>query len=370
VFIDHISDARKLGIEVLAPDVNRGRADFDVQNNRIIFGLTAIKGLGRGAAEEIVRARTDGGKFKDLFDFCERIDRRIVPKSAVEKMIQAGAFDVFGRRAALFAAVTKAYASADERASEKRRGQSGLFDDEDGGGTDAGTPGRGLPDVPEWPETERLKFEKEALDFYITSHPLAQHDEQLRRFRTHDAGDLAKGKAGTEGRVGGMITNLDVRTANKGRNVGRKYAMFRIEDFTGSVRCIMWSDEYARFKEVVGGDFVGLFEGVLDWKPDRAEPDFQVKKVITIEEARSEFTKSMVLKVAYAEDDEALRRLDAVSLILKRYRGPCPVYLSVRDANGKQVQLKLNDEFRVNPAALKLEELEMVLGPGAVIFSR
>jgi DNA polymerase-3 subunit alpha len=370
VFIDHISDARKLGIEVLAPDVNRGRADFDVQNNRIIFGLTAIKGLGRGAAEEIVRARTDGGKFKDLFDFCERIDRRIVPKSAVEKMIQAGAFDVFGRRAALFAAVTKAYASADERASEKRRGQSGLFDDEDGGGTDAGTPGRGLPDVPEWPETERLKFEKEALDFYITSHPLAQHDEQLRRFRTHDAGDLAKGKAGTEARVGGMITNLDVRTANKGRNVGRKYAMFRIEDFTGSVRCIMWSDEYARFKEVVGGDFVGLFEGVLDWKPDRAEPDFQVKKVITIEEARSEFTKSMVLKVAYAEDDEALRRLDAVSLILKRYRGPCPVYLSVRDANGKQVQLKLNDEFRVNPAALKLEELEMVLGPGAVIFSR
>ena len=371
VFIDHIADARRLGIDVRPPDVNRGTADFDVQNNRIIFGLTAIKGLGRGATQEIVRARTETGTFKDLFDFCERIDRRVVPKAAVEKMIQAGAFDAFARRSAQFAAVTKAYASADERANEKRRGQTGLFDDAGDDGDATGAANSGLPDVPEWPETERLKFEKEALDFYISSHPLAQHDEQLRRFRTHDAGDLAKsGKNGTEARIGGMITNLDVRTANKGRNVGRKYAMFRVEDFTGSVRCILWSDEYSRFKELVTSDTVALFEGVLNWGEGRAEPDFQVKKLITIEEARAEFTKSMVLKVAYAEDDEALRKLDAVSLILKRYKGACPVYLSVRDLNGKQVQLKLNDEFRINPAALKLEELEMLLGPGTVIFSR
>jgi DNA polymerase III alpha subunit len=374
VFIDHIADARKLGVDVLPPDVNRGLPDFDVQNNRIIFGLTAIKGLGRGAAEEIVRARNEGGKFTDLFDFCERIDRRIVQKAAVEKMIQAGAFDSFGRRAAQFAAVTKAFQSADERAAEKRRGQKSFLDLFEGD-SDDGDEGRatnsGLPDVPEWPETEKLKFEKEALDFYITSHPLAQHDEQLRRFRTHDAGDLARGgKNGTEARIGGMITNFDVRTAQKGRNVGRKYAMFRIEDFTGSVRCIMWSDEYARYREQVGGDVVALYEGVLNWASDRAEPDFQVKKVITIEEARREFTKSMVLKLAYTEDEEALRKLDAVSLVLKRYRGACPVYLSVRDGNGKQVQMKLSDAYHVNPAALKLEELEMLLGAGSVIFSR
>lgn len=374
VFIDHISDARRLGIEVLPPDVNRGMADFDVQNNRIIFGLTAIKGLGRGAAEEIVRARTEGGKFNDLFDFCERVDRRVVQKAALEKMIQAGAFDCFARRSAQFAAVGKAYQSAEERAAEKRRGQKSfldLFESEGGEEASDSANNHGLPDVPEWPETERLKFEKEALDFYISSHPLAQHDEQLRRFRTHDAGDLARGgKNGLEARIGGMITNLDVRTANKGRNMGRKYAMFRIEDFTGTVRCIMWSDEYARFREVMTDDLVALFEGVLNWAPDRAEPDFQVKKVITIDEARREFTKSMVLKLSYSEDEETLRKLDAVSLVLKRYRGACPVYLSVRDLNGKQVQLKLNDEFRVNPAALKLEELEMLLGAGAVIFSR
>src|SRR3954468_21712817 len=114
-----------------------------------------------------------------------------------------------------------------------------LFGGEANGNGDANgaahDPDHGLPDVPEWPETERLKFEKEALDFYISSHPLAQHDDQLRRFRTHDAGPLAKnGKNGVQAQIGGMITNLDVRTANKGRNIGRKYAMFRIEDFTGS----------------------------------------------------------------------------------------------------------------------------------------
>jgi DNA polymerase-3 subunit alpha len=375
MLVDHIADARKLGVDVLPPDVNRGLADFDVQNNRIIFGLTAIKGLGRGAAEEIVRAREAGGKFKDLYDFFERVDRRIVQKAAVEKMVMAGAFDAFGRRAALFAAVPKAHQAAEERASDKRRGQKSfldMFEAGDGGGTDDGgpDPSHGLPDVPEWPETEKLKFEKEALDFYMSSHPLAQHDEQLRRFRTHDCGELAKGKNGTEARVGGMIVELQVRTANKGRNVGRKYATFRVEDFTGAVRCILWSDEYARFQELVAPDAVHLFEGVLNWTDGRAEPDFQIKKVLTIEEARREFTKSMVLKFAYGDDEGSLRKIDAVSVILKRYKGTCPVYLSVRDANGKQVQLKLSEDYRVNPASLKAEELEMLLGPGSVLFSR
>jgi DNA polymerase-3 subunit alpha len=375
MLVDHIADARKMGIEVLPPDVNRGAPDFDVQNNRIVFGLTAIKGLGRGAAEEVVRAREAGGKFKDLFDFCERIDRRIVPKSAVERMVMAGAFDAFGRRSAHFAAVSKAYQAADERAADRRRGQKSFLDMfETGGDEDDGPAANGaeygLPDVPEWPETEKLKFEKEALDFYMSSHPLAQHDEQLRRFRTYECAEMAKARSNTDGRVGGMIVELAVRTANKGRNAGRKYATFRVEDFTGTVRCILWSDEYARFQELVTPDAVHLFEGVLNWTEGRAEPDFQVKKILTLDEARREFTKSMLLKLPYTEDEGSLRKLDAVAVVLRRCRGACPVYLSVRDANGKQVQLKLNEEFRINPAAVKVEELEMLLGPGAVLFSR
>ena len=97
---------------------------------------------------------------------------------------------------------------------------------------------------------------------------------------------------------------MRVQTANRGRNMGRKYAMFRIEDFTGSVRCIMWSDEYARYKRRSPTTSSQLFEGVLNWASDRAEPDFQVKSVMTLDEARREFTKSMVLKLPYSEDEE------------------------------------------------------------------
>src|SRR5207248_4390454 len=148
MLVEHVADARKMGIEVLPPDVNRGMADFDVHNNRIIFGLTAIKGLGRGAAEEIVRAREAGGRFKDIFDFCERIDRRVVQKAAVERLVMAGAFDAFGRRAAHYAAVAKAFQAADERAAERRRGQRSFFDllDGDAAGEAAGSGGTHGPD--------------------------------------------------------------------------------------------------------------------------------------------------------------------------------------------------------------------------------
>jgi DNA polymerase-3 subunit alpha len=371
VMVDHIADARRLGVEVLPPDVNRGLADFTVHNNRIVFGLTAIKGLGRGAAEEIVRAREAGGKFKDVFDFAERVDRRTVQKAAVEKMVMAGAFDAFGKRAAVFQAIPKAYQAADEKASERRRGQKSFFDMFGDAGDDPGpadpAAATGMLDVPEWPEPEKLKFEKEALDFYVSSHPLAQHDEQLKRFRTHDAAQIVKLPTGTAVLAGGMVTQLQVRTVQKN---GKRWAMFYLEDFTGQCKCILWSDEYARFKDVVTPDAVLLFEGAVEWREGGSAGDLIVRKVLTADDARREMTKGLLLKMPYSDDDEALRKLDAVGLVLKRHRGATPVFLSVRDGGGRQVQLKLSAEFAVDPARLRAEELEMVLGPGAVLFTR
>src|SRR5207302_4217118 len=99
--VEHIEDARRLGVEVLPPDVNSSESDFTVRDGKILFGLTAIKGVGRGASAEIVRARTAGGPFRDLFDFCERIDLKILARAAIERLIKAGACDRFGRRAQL-----------------------------------------------------------------------------------------------------------------------------------------------------------------------------------------------------------------------------------------------------------------------------
>ena len=164
-----------------------------------------------------------------------------------------------------------------------------------------------------------------------------------------------------------MITQLQPRTVQKN---GKRWAMFYLEDFTGQCKCILWSDEYARFKDLVVGDAVLLLEGVVEWREGGTTGDLIVKKVLTIDEARKDMTKSLLLRVPYSDQEEVLRKLDAVSLVLKRSRGQTPVYLSIRDPNGKQVQLKLSGEFTVNTSSLRADDLEMILGPGTVLFTR
>lgn len=376
MLVDHIADARHMGVDVLPPNVNRGQPDFDVVSGQIVFGLTAIKGLGRGAAEEIVRAREDGGQFKDLFDFCARVDSRIVTRAAMEKLIKAGAMDELGeaRRAALFHALPRALSEAEEKAADKKRGQKSIFDvfdGDDGAGDLASVVDSHslLPDVPEWPERERLRFEKEALDLYISSHPLAHYDEQLRRFRSHSASQLAKLDTGTEVRLAGMVVQFDTRVIKAGRNQGARFALFRLEDFTGQVKCVLWSDQFARYKDDLAEDAILLFEGKVEWRDGSTEPDVIVERVLTVEQARHELTKGMVIRLPYGESEEDLRKVDGIAAVLKRATGPCPVYLSVRDLQGKVASLKLNADFWVNPTTVPVEELEMLLGPSSVLFT-
>lgn len=372
VMVDHIADAKKLGVDVLPPDINTGWPDFDVHRGQITFGLTAIKGLGRGAAEEIVRARTAGGRFKDLFDFCERVDTRIVTRAAVERLIKAGAMDAFGRRSAMTLAVEKAFSSAEQRLSDKKRGQKNFFDLFDGGAdpeADAKTSnnGHGLPDVAEWPEVERLKYEKEALDFYISSHPLAQYDDQLRRFRTHTSAEVVKLQQGANVLLAGMITGLQQRTVQKN---GKRWAMLFLEDFTGQAKCILWSEVYAQFKDKVIDDAIVLFEGTVEWRDGASTGDVIVKRMLDIDQARREMTRVMLLRMDYGDDAEAVRRFDGLKGVLQRARGNCPVHLSVRDRAGRVAEMKLANDYAVDPNKVIVEELEQILGVGKVIFTK
>ena len=108
----------------------------------------------------------------------------------------------------------------------------------------------------------------------------------------------------------------------------------------------------------------------MEWREGGTAGDVIVRKVLTIEDAKKEMTRSLLLRMAYTDDDESLRKLDSVGAVLKRNRGSTPVFLSVRDPQGKQVKLKLSDAFAVNAANLRAEDLEMLLGPGSVVFTR
>ncbi|MCU0702431.1 MAG: DNA polymerase III subunit alpha [Fimbriiglobus sp.] len=374
IMVDHIADARKLGVDVEAPNVNKGQPDFDVVNGKIVFGLTAIKGLGRGAAEAIVMARDKAGPFRDLFDFVARVDLRIVKPAQIEKVIKAGAMDCFGKnkRNAMLIALEDAVKDAETTRRDKLRGQKNLFEGGDPDNEVAGPSFRPrLPDVPEWPDLEKLKFEKEVLDFYMSSHPLAQYDEQLRRFRSTDAAQCAKLNAGTEVRLAGMVVEVIPKLVSKGKNAGNRWAIVRIEDFTGSVKCILWSDQFQRFGDLVKADAILLFDGKVEWREGSGEPDVIVDKVMTMDQAKADLTRGLVLKMKFRTDDDGRQTFEAVGRILKKAKGPCPVYLAVQDAGGRAAQFKLSADFFVNPTQVAVEELEMIpaLGPGSVLFT-
>lgn len=376
IMVDHIADARKLGVEVEPPNVNKGQPDFDVVNGKIVFGLTALKGLGRGAAEEIVKSRDKGGPFRDLFDFCGRVDSRIVKTAQIEKLIKGGAMDCFGKnkRNAMLHALPRAVAAAEEKVVDKRRGQKNMFDMLEGGEDEvAGGGGLAfaevLPDIAEWPDLEKLKFEKEVLDFYMSSHPLAQYDEQLRRFRSADATQCAKMNAGTEVRLAGMVVEVIPKLVSKGKNAGNRWAIVRIEDFSGSVKCILWSDQYQRFGDLVKTDAILLFDGKVEWREGSGEPDVIVDKVMTMEQAKADLTRGMVLKMKFRTDDDGRQTFESLGKILKKAKGPCPVYLAVQDASGRAAQFKLSQDYFINPTQVAVEQLEMILGPGSVLFT-
>jgi DNA polymerase-3 subunit alpha len=363
IMVDHIADARKLGVEVLPPDVNLSESDFSVVQNKIVFGLAAIKGCGRGATDAIVQARAAGGRFRDLFDFCERVDQKLVQKGAIEKLIKAGALDRFGgHRAQLLQALPRALQAAADRQKDSRAGQMSLFDAAPEV-TAAPSLTEGLPDVEPWPETEKLKYEKEVLDFYFSSHPLAQQEPMLRRYVSHSIAELKGVPADAEVTVGGMLTQVRVMTYKKPqRNGNTRYGRCKVEDFSGTLECVMWGDEFVKFKDHFADDQVVLARGNLERKTD--QPILQITRLMTLEQAQREMARE--LHLLFRLERHGPLDVDVLAGLLRKTPGSCPVILTVKDKGGKRCILKLGHECRVNPATYLRDELEALLGHGGV----
>jgi DNA polymerase-3 subunit alpha len=363
--VEHMEDARRLGVEVLPPNANAGESDFAVVEGKILFGLTAIKGVGRGAAQEIVRERQERGLFKDLFDFCERVEHKIVPRQAIERLIKAGAFDCFGaRRAQWMHVLPRALQVAGEFQQDRRTGQGNFLDVFADGADETARVTESLPDVPEWSDSEKLKYEKEALDFYFSSHPLAQHEQDLRRYASHTVEHLAQLGPNQEVIMGGILTQVRFQNTKKARNGNTRYVRCKLEDFTGAVECVMWPDDFVRYRDEFHEDRVCLVKGTVE--RTREEPGLILTRILSIEQAKQELTKW--LRLSLSLDTHGPTHLERLAQILERAPGPCPVYLEVRDTAGKRCRLKMGETYRINPTTLPLEELEMLLGPGRVEF--
>ncbi|MBN1531876.1 MAG: DNA polymerase III subunit alpha, partial [Spirochaetes bacterium] len=235
--VKYIGDCRAAGIKVLPPSVNKSHFDFTIEGKAIRFGLGAIKGLGERAIENIVSCRERGGGFRGLRDFLEQVDLMVVNKGVLESLIKAGAFDEIHRnRAQLFHSVETLIDTARKLQEDRASGQGNLF-----GGGPAQSPDAAAVDlaaVSEWPENERLVREKEVLGLFISGHPLARFEKEIRLFSTISLAELTEEQNGKNVSVVGLLAGVEKKMAQKS---GQKYAIATVEGLDGSLDIIAFS---------------------------------------------------------------------------------------------------------------------------------
>ncbi|MBR4711628.1 MAG: DNA polymerase III subunit alpha [Clostridia bacterium] len=276
----YIQYCRAHGIPVLPPDINHSGWRFSAErlpdgNAAILFGLGAVKTVGEGAVEAIVRERRTGGPYRDIFDFCARIDTAACGKRVVESLIRAGAFDGFGSNRPSQLAVYEAELDAN---AKKRRatvdGQLSLFDlTTDSGERAIDTP-HILPALADYPARYRLALEKEMTGVYITGHPLDDHMEVLRslRFSTADLADLDKlpdSGLNLDGRMvdmGGILTEVKGKATKKGAYMG----FLTLEDLTGQIECLVFPKVFEKYQGMLKTDDVVVVSGKLSIREEES----------------------------------------------------------------------------------------------------
>jgi DNA polymerase-3 subunit alpha len=364
--VEHLEDCRRMGVEVVPPDINRSDADFTVADGKIHVGLCAIKGCGHAAAGAIVQARRTGGPLRDVFDCCERIDPSQVGRATIETLIKAGALDSLGaRRAQNMAVLERAMQSGAALHADRKSGQKGLFDMADDLDQSTASASASLPDVPEWDDRTRLSNEKEVLGYYLSSHPLAEHEKTLTTYCTHTTTDVGALPARTEVVLGGMLSSIKFSQTKNPRAgaTNTKYAMFDLEDVQGAIRCIIWPEQFAEFGQLVEADATLVVRGAVDRRPGSEESNLIVNELIPLADLAGRFTKGIVVRVS--EEQHPERGLEDLHEILRGYPGNCELQLVICLADGSRAFLK-SEGMRVDLNAEMRSRIDALLGPGNV----
>jgi DNA polymerase-3 subunit alpha len=363
--VSYIAEARDLGLTVLPPSVNQSGWKFTVTGEREIrFGLGAVRNVGRGAIESIIRARTEGGPYRSLRDFCERVDLRLCNKRVIESLIAAGAFDQLGgHRAQLAAALDATLAAAQLRQAEREAGQVTLFDDDTGVATEREP--APLPDVPPWTEAERLAREKEVLGFFISGHPLDRYRDEVALFSTRSTATLG---TWSEHQVTAavVVTSVQRRISRKS---GAEYARLLVEDFHGTAEAIVFPEKWSQLSAIIVPDAALLLTGsysARDRDEDRAP--FVVEDAQPLSDLKP--TGAIGLELAWepgrGPDRQAAR---TVAALCAAHPGPAPVFVRWSDGNGLTARLRAQ-RLRVALDDTLLDELRRILGPDQVRLVR
>jgi len=374
--IKNIADCREQGIDVLPPDINESGLTFTVVGTSMRFGLGAVKGAGSGAIEAVLESRKSG-PFAGLFDFCERVDMRRVNKRVIEALIKCGAFDsTKATRASMMEGLENAMSVGQRIQQERDSAQVSLF------GTDEvvkfnGSGGK-LPVVAEWHDKEKLAYEKEALGFLITGHPLDRYIQDIKRLGCADISRLGDMIDGGEIRICGIVSAFREIITKK----GDRMCFASIEDLTGSVEITVFSDIYANTSSLLKSDdplFVtgklertekgpkilvqGQKEGASEWQIKQRGPAGDIQH---LHDAQAQTTKKISIDLRVEET--SAERLESLKAIIERHSGDIPTFIHFILAERSRSTMPLPAKMNVIASNdLKLE-VERLFGYNAVSF--
>jgi DNA polymerase-3 subunit alpha len=358
-FVKYIGECQDMDTEILPPDVNESYRDFTVIGGKIRFGLVAVKNVGSSAVDSIISEREKNGPFKDIFDFCQRVDLRKVNKRVLESLIKCGAFDFTGaHRSQMMAALNEAIEMAQLRQKERVDKQVSLFAAY--GGREMGERGGRLPDIEEWHENQLLSFEKETLGFYITRHPLARYEEDIKRFTSENTASLAQFESGREVKICGVVSSFKEITTRK----GERMAFARLEDLKGVIEVILFPDVFLSSLPYLKGDDPIFVKGILDVGEEN--PKIKASDVMPL----SKIKESSISGVHIRLTTPGLTRelLERLKSILSGRRGLCPVFLHIVIPNSSETVISLPDQFNVAPSDDMTREVEEAFGYNTVRF--
>jgi DNA polymerase-3 subunit alpha len=379
--VKYISECREMNIPVVPPNVQVSDANFTPVRTEtgvaIGFGLAAIKNVGHNAIESIITARAAlqaAGKqgFSSLYEFCEKVDLRLLNKRVLESLIKAGAMDAFGGRAQLCAALDKAMERAQKSQRDEAAGQHGLFGIFDSDIHPAATKNEdALPKVAEWDEHTRLQNEKEVLGFFVSGHPMDKYREKLRNMKVVDTVTACEMKPepqnfrrrGEEPQneisIAGVLTGLKI---GKSKRSGELYAQASLEDTVGKIELIAFSANYEKLKDKLKIDVPVVVRGVLRGEEDSA-PKLAVSSIQALEDIRIKLPDSLRIKVPLHNPDAAL--LEKLHAIFLGAPGKGKVLLDLEEP-GEFCAVLEPHNITVAADRLFIDHIEELVGRGGV----
>jgi len=354
-----VDECERMGIEILPPDLNAGKYKFTVDSKgRIVYGIGAIKGVGEGPIEAIIEAREIQGAFKDLFDFCAKVDIKRVNKRVLEKLVLAGAMDNLGpHRATLMATLPEALAAAGQHAKAESFGQSDMF------GlltTEPEEVQQAFADVPEWPEKVWLEGEKDTLGLYLTGHPINQYADELRYYTDGRLVDLKPTNKDQLASAVGLVLGVRVMTNKR----GRRWAIVTLDDKSARMDVRFFPDMYEQFESLLETDRILLIKGQVSFDDFSGGNTITARDVMDIVQAREKNARALAINV----DTQRLepKIMSQMQSILQAFNGgSCPVQLAVTHPD-VEVTLACGAKWYVTPEDQLLHDLKQCLGDKAV----